>query len=205
MRIYAILWQIFALVPIKIKGYSNIIKKGAYIICPNHSSYMDIPCIYVVFKRYFIFTGKKEIGNWPLFNIFYTSGMNILVDRDDPKKSINSYKKMLNEIDRGNPLVIFPEGTISPLVPKLTEFKSGAFSLAIQKQIPILPVTFLTNWQRLPKKGFWNGKAGPGISEIFIHEPVLTKGLAKKDSGSLQLKVREIINRPLQQRFGCEL
>ena len=205
MRWFAIVWQAFAFTPVRARGRNNIPNEGSFIICANHTSYMDIPVMYCVFKRYFVFVGKKEIEKWPLFHIFYTSGMNIAVDRDNPAESFDAFKRMLQEIDRGNPLAIFPEGTIPKNTPELGEFRSGAFSIAIRKQIPIIPITFVTNWQRLQRSGVWNGKAGPGFSEVVIHEPVSTLGLTKKDTDNLQKIVREIINKPLKYRFGCKL
>ena len=155
-----------------------------------------------MFKQYFVFTGKKEVEKWPLFHIFYTSGMNILVDRHNKMGLIKAFKRMMEVIDEGHPLVILPEGTISKVAPKLTEFKSGSVSLAITKQIPILPITFTTNWMRLQRKGFLHGKAGPGISEVIIHPLIPTNGLTKVDTDALQLKLRDIINSPLHEKYG---
>ena len=204
-RWYALLWQFFALAPVRAHGSSNIPKEGAFIICANHTSYMDIPVIYCLFKKYFVFIGKKEIEKWPLFHIFYTSKMNISVDRDSLSGSMEALKRMLEEIEKGHPLAIFPEGTIPKSVPVLGEFKSGAFAVAIRKQIPILPVTFVTNWKRLGRSGLWKGHAGPGFSEVVIHEAVTTTGLTKKDADSLQKWVRMTINIPLKERYGCDI
>ena len=200
MRVYAFMWQVFVFVPLRVKGKENIPANGTYIICPNHSSFMDIPCMYLVFKKYFVFTGKKEIEKWPLFRIFYTSGMNILVDRKNPKGDIKAFKRMIQDLDKGNPLAIFPAGTISKNTPKMGDFKPGPFSLAVQKQVPIVPVTFVSNWRRFQRKGLL-GLAGPGFSDIVIHPPVYTEGLHKGDVPSLQDKVRNIINGPLQEKF----
>lgn len=205
MRWFALIWQSFAFVPIRTQGRSNIPDKGSFIICANHTSYMDIPVIYCLFKNYFVFVGKKEIEKWPLFHIFYTSKMNISVDRESPSGSMEALKRMLEEIEKGHPLAIFPEGTIPKTVPELGEFKSGAFAIAIRKQIPILPVTFVTNWKRLQRSGLWKGHAGPGYSEVVIHEPVPTTGLTKKDADRLQEKIRAIINIPLKEHFGCDV
>lgn len=201
MRFYAFIINSLALVKLKVEGENNIPAEGSYIICPNHSSYIDIPCTYVIFKKYFVFTGKKEIEKWPLFHIFYTSGMNILVDRKSRSGSFRAFKRIAEEIDRGNPLIIFPEGTVSKVAPRLTEFKSGAFAMAIQKQIPILPVTFINNWERLQKGSFFTAKAGPGCSDVIIHKPVYTQDLTKDDVDSLQNLVRGIIDEPLLKRF----
>lgn len=196
MRIHAFILLLFAGVRLKVKGLANIPLDGAYIICPNHSSFLDIFCIYTLFPKYFVFTGKKEIEKWPLFHIYYTSGMNILVDRHKTG-DVRALKKMLAEIDKGIPLVIFPEGTISKQAPILAPFKSGAFALAIQKQIPIIPVTFVTNWKLLERKGVWKGKAGPGIAEVVIHKAIMTSGLNKVNIDQLQMQVQRIINGPL--------
>lgn len=128
--------------------------------------------------------------------------MNILVDRHNKMGLIKAYKRMMEVIDEGHPLVILPEGTISKVAPKLTEFKSGSVSLAITKQIPILPITFTTNWMRLQRKGFLHGKAGPGLSEVIIHPPISTNGLTKDDSDALLLKLRDFINSPLHEKYG---
>lgn len=197
MRYHAYFLLVFAGARLKVKGGGYIPKTGAFIICPNHSSFLDIFCLYSIFTRYFVFTGKKEIEKWPLFHIFYTSGMNILVDRHNKTGAIKALKRMSQEIDRGNPLVIFPEGTISKKAPLLMPFKSGAFAVAIQKQVPILPVTFVTNWKRLHGGGFWKGRAGPGIAEVIIHKPIPTKGLEKSSVDELLERTQSIINRPL--------
>ncbi len=137
-----------------------------------------------------------------MFHIFYTSGMNILVDRASRTGAFKAFRRIAGEIEKGNPVIMFPEGTISKKAPELTSFKSGVFVMAIQMQVPVLPVTFVNNWQLLQRKGLWKGKAGPGISEVIIHEPVSTTGLTKKNAGSLQHEVRGIIEKPLKERFG---
>jgi 1-acyl-sn-glycerol-3-phosphate acyltransferase len=196
MRLYAFFLLLFAGSRLKVKGAENIPENGAYIICPNHSSFLDIFCIYWIFKKYFVFIGKKEIEKWPLFHIFYTSGMNILVDRESRTGSIGALKRMSKEIDKGNPLVIFPEGTISKNAPLMAPFKSGAFAIAIQKQVPIVAVTFVANWKRLQRSGIWKGKASPGIAEVIIHKPVITKGMDKGNIDQLQNDVKAIISQP---------
>lgn len=189
-------------VKLKVEGLENIPKQGSYIICPNHSSFLDIFCIYSIFPNYFVFTGKKEIEKWPLFHIFYTTGMNILVDRHSKTGAIAALKRMNQELRNGRPIVIFPEGTISKNAPKLAPFKSGAFALAIQNKVSILPVTFVNNWKLLQRSGIWSGSAHPGISQIVIHPPVSCTEYSKEDSLQLQEKIEEIISKPL---FGKQI
>ena len=198
MRVYAKLWLYGSGIFLKASGKENIIKDGPYVICANHSSFIDIPCLYSLLDNYFVFTGKKEIEKWPLFRVFYTSGMNILVDRHNKKGDLVAFKRMLQVIDSGNPLMVFPEGTISKEAPNLAEFKTGAISIAIKKQVPILPITFKSNWRRLQKKGILKGKASPGISEIIVHKAISTTGMNKSDVESLTTILKETIGSPLK-------
>lgn len=172
-------------------------QKPPFLICANHSSFIDIPTAYCLIPFYYIFTGKKEIEKWPLFRIFYTSGMNILVDRHKENGDIKAFRRMLGVIDDGLPLWVFPEGTISKTAPVMTDFKQGALSIAIKKQIPIVPVTFVTNWRRLQRKGFFAGKASPGVSRVVVHPPIQTTGLKSSDGEELASRLKEQINVPL--------
>lgn len=202
IRVFAKIWLYGSGIFPSVKGRENIVKGQAYLICSNHSSFVDPGTLYYIFDQYFTFTGKKEIEKWPLFHIFYTSGMNILVDRHNKMGMLKSYKRMVEVIDKGHPLVILPEGTISKDAPKLGEFKAGAVSIAIKKQIPILPVTQTTNWKRLQRSGLWKGKASPGLAKVIIHPMISTEGLGKNDTEALQAKLHAIINKPIQEKYG---
>ena len=202
MKFYAKSWLLCSGIFTKVSGKENLKTGTPTLICANHSSFIDIPALYSFIDDYFIFTGKKEIEKWQLFHVFYTSGMNILVDRHNEKGDLKAMKRMMGVIDEGNPLFVFPEGTISKTAPIMTDFKMGAVSIAIRKQVPIQPITFTTNWKRLQRKSFFTGKAGPGISNIIIHPPISTKGLTKKDAEELNEKVKAIINGPLKEKYG---
>ena len=204
MKVYGKTWLFFAGIYLKVEGRKHILKEGPFLICSNHSSFVDIPVLYSLFDDYFIFTGKQEIEKWPLFNIFYTSGMNILVDRHDKVKALKGFKRMMETVEGGSPLMVFPEGTISKTAPKLTEFKIGAVLVAIKKQVPILPITFTTNWKRLQRKGLFEGEASPGVAKVIVHPPISTEGLKKADAEELLMKLRTIINTPLKEKYGVE-
>lgn len=189
MRIVGVFMQV------KNKHY---IKKGqAYVITPNHSSYLDIIILYQTFTQYFVFMGKKELANVPVFSIFFKK-MNITVDRSKPSSGKKAMDRCADELNKGHSVVIFPEGTISDHVPTMLRFKKGAFKLAIEQQVPILPITFFNNYQRLESAGLFSGKAGPGIAKAVIHEPISTVGMTQKDLGALSDKVYNIIDSELQ-------
>ena len=199
MRAFAKILMFVSGVWIKVENREKFSVKGPYLICANHSSFLDIPVIYAVFPTYFTFVGKKEIEKWPLFRIFYTSGMNILVDRHNQRGDIKAFRSMIKVIDKGDPLFIFPEGTITKNAPKMGEFKSGAVSIALKKKIPILPITFVSNWKRLERKGIFKGKAGPGNSKVIVHDFISPEEMKDMSPAELIAKLKTIIGEPIGQ------
>lgn len=166
------------------------------IYCANHASYLDIVLSYIVIPRYFVFMGKQEINKAPLFRAFFRD-MNILVDRKSTIESHKAFMKAVCEIDLGNSMFLFPEGKISSKG-KLLPFKNGAFKLAIDKQVPIVPVTFLNNWKLLQNGGFLKSHGRPGIARIIVHKPVSTAGMTEKDLVNLRSHVHQVIQKALE-------
>lgn len=164
----------------------------SYLICPNHSSYLDILVMYVALPNYFIFLGKKELGSVPLFNIYFKK-MNILIDRENAKAAHASINKACDEMGKGRNVVIFPEGTISKAVPKLRAFKNGAFKASLQLGLPIVPVSFKDNYKLLEDSWKWDAKSGPGKSRVYIHPPIFIDKEAPKDLLTLREETRQAI------------
>lgn len=102
-----------------------------------------------------------------------------------------------SEIQQGHSVFLYPEGTISS-AGKLRGFKNGAFKLAIEQQVPIVPITFLNNWKLLQNGGFFKANGRPGISRIIIHKPIATVGMTEDDLVSLRSTVHEIISNDLK-------
>ena len=176
--------------------------KAPFIICPNHSSYLDIITMYRTFKGYFIFMGKMELNNWPLFHIFFSKGMNISVDRGSISGAHNAYERSKDELDLGHNIVIFPEGTIPPNAPMLKIFKNGAFKLAMEKNVPIVPVTFMTNIQRLQAGPALKRMGGPGPSRVIIHPALYPADYAETGVNQLRNDTFAIIEKPLKELYG---
>lgn len=192
-------WAHFLLWPVlifyKIERNAKLSKDQAYVICPNHTSYLDIMLIYIAIPLYFHTMGKAELLKVPLFRKFFER-MNIPVNRKSLIDSHRAFTRAASDIDKGISISLFPEGTICHNGPVLGRFKNGPFKLAIEKQIPIVPVTFLNNWKILPDE-FKNNPGHPGLARVVIHEPIPTTGLTEDDLDSLKEKVFKIINGPL--------
>jgi 1-acyl-sn-glycerol-3-phosphate acyltransferase len=167
-----------------------------YVICCNHSSYLDIIQMYNVIPRYFLFMGKYELLKWPLFNIFF-KGMNIAVNRGSHTEAAKAFRRAAQAIDRGTSIALFPEGTIPDCTPRMKPFKDGAFKLAIEKQVPIVPVTFLDHWRLFGEPLELLARARPGVARAVVHDPIPTQGLTEADLPALRRRVYEVIEGPL--------
>lgn len=166
------------------------------VYCSNHTSFLDIMYCYIIIPNYFVSIPKQELEKVPLFNILIKK-LNIPLDR---KSKVNSYKAFTiagKYIDKGVSIFLFPEGTISKVAPKMGLFKNGAFKLAIEKQVPIVPITFQNNWKILQPGSFFKGHAHPGIAHAIIHSPIKTKGMTLDNLSSLREQVYSIIKTPL--------
>jgi 1-acyl-sn-glycerol-3-phosphate acyltransferase len=175
------------------------IKDEPYIICMNHQSYLDILFAYKVVGKYFFkFIGKKELLKWPMIGVFFRKGMDIPIDRVNAKSARESLELSKEALRNGISIAIFPEGVIPDNTPQLLPFKNGAFKIALELNIPILPITFLDNWKRMygdPVRFF--SSASPGRCRAIVHDPIITQGMDLMDIGPLRDKVYEVINAPL--------
>jgi 1-acyl-sn-glycerol-3-phosphate acyltransferase len=161
------------------------------IIASNHTSYLDI-----VFSTFYIdhtavYMGKYELMKIPLFGYFFKY-LDIPVNRKSIKDAHKAFSEASKKIDEGLSQVIYPEGTISSNG-HLRSFKNGAFKLAIEKQVPIIPVANLNNWHFLQNGGFFKSNGRPGRPVIIIGDPINTKGMDEKNIPELKEKVHTFI------------
>lgn len=166
------------------------------IICPNHSSYMDIIVSYLVYPKPFLFLGKAELLKWPLFNIFFRH-MDIAVHRQDPIKAARSMVRCRQALKQGYSLIIFPEGTISKEAPALRNFKTGAFKLACDTGNSILPVSYIGN-HKVINVTSPTAISRPGLVKVLFHPPVDIISREKEQVPLLSKKVKEIIQQGIE-------
>jgi 1-acyl-sn-glycerol-3-phosphate acyltransferase len=165
---------------------------GPYIIILNHTSFLDIMQAYIAIPIYFHFVGRSGLGRWWLFNMFFKK-MDILIDRDNARASYGTYQRVASDLRKGISVAIFPEAIIPAATPTMLPFKNAPFKVAIEQQVPILPVTFVGGWKLLPAKPHvWKG-GRPGITYVKVHSPIPTTGMNVKDVILLRDKVQQLI------------
>ena len=184
------------LVRVKVIGKDNFPKKETYIVCPNHSSYLDIILMYLIIPIEFTFLGKAEVLKWPILNIFFKRGIDIPVYRDSVKRAKECIDLSVLALEKGRVVAMFPEGGMERYK-SLRSFKNGAFSLAIQTKAPIVPITFKNNFDLFTDHSHFNGFCRPGIARVVIHEPIYTNMFTEKDLISLKENTFEIIKKEL--------
>jgi len=162
----------------------------SYMLVANHTSMLDIMLMLSVIKQPFVFIGKKELGRIPVFGFFYRRTC-ILVDRKNQKSRMAAFEEAQRRLKQMNSICIFPEGGVpddQSII--LDQFKDGAFRLAIEHQIPIVPISFHDNKKRFSYK-FFTGS--PGKLRVKIHNFICTKGLEAIERKNLRDKTYGVI------------
>lgn len=179
-----------------IKGTENFEEGKSYMLVANHTSMTDIMLMLLAVKNHpFVFIGKKELVNIPIFGFIYKR-VCILVDRENSKSRFAVFERAQKRIQQGLSICIFPEGGVPDESILLDEFKDGAFRIAIEHQLTIVPITFYDNKKRFSFT-FFSGS--PGKMRAKIHPTIETIGKTMDDKLHLKQHVREIILSELQK------
>lgn len=124
-------------IKVHIEGLEYFDPKKNYVITGNHQSLMDIPPLMAYFPGMLKWVFKKELGKVPVFG-WVLNVAHIKVDRSNREKAKRSMTSIKNKLHKGTSVMIFPEGTRSK-DGKIGTFKKGAFILALQNKVDILP------------------------------------------------------------------
>ncbi len=173
----------------KINHEQKLDPKKSYMFVANHTSMTDIMLMLVAIKNPFVFVGKTELAKIPLFGFFYKRTC-ILVDRSSAKSRQAVFLRAQRRLKQGLSICIFPEGGVPDESVLLDQFKDGAFRLAINHQIPIVPLTFYDNKKRFSYT-FFSGS--PGKMRAKIHGFKTTKDLTTEHTRNLNESTRALI------------
>ena len=174
----------------RIKKAYHFDKNQNYMLVANHYSMMDIMLMFYCSPNPFVIVGKKELSRLPLFGYFYKR-IAIMVDRSSPKSRREVYVQALKRVQANLSICIFPEGGVpddESII--LDSFKDGAFRIALQCQIPIVPIILHDTKNRFPFRFF---AGSPGVMRVTILPPVSTEGKTLIDKDPLKEEVRTII------------
>ena len=178
----------------KIEREQPLEQDKSYMLVANHTSMVDIMLMLVSVKNPFVFVGKQELVKIPLFGFFYKRTC-ILVDRNSSRSKHGVFERAQKRINQGLSICIFPEGGVPDDESILLDsFKDGAFRLAIEHQLPIVPITFADNKKRFSYT-FFSGS--PGLLRVRIHSSIATQGKKMEEKNLLKNQVWKIIHTQL--------
>ncbi len=181
--------------PIKafVKGKENIEKKTSYVIVANHQTLWDIFLLYGYLPKEFRWLMKKELRSVPFIGYASEKVGHIFIDRSSPRAAIDSLDEAKKRLVNGISVLIFPEGTRSGQK-EMRRFKKGAFKLAFDLELDILPVTIVNSY-KIMRKGIFN--FCPARAGLIIHEPIKTAKF-NNNINDLMIKTKESIESGLE-------
>jgi len=187
-NIFRIIWRIwfYGLMLFTIIGVFPIL----LIITANDKFYPIFFKIARAWAKTILFVGKKELAKIPIFGFFYKRTC-ILVDRNNALSRKKVYRSAQERLRKGISICIFPEGKVpddESIV--LDKFQNGAFHLAIEHQIPIVPLIFYDCKKRFSYT-FFSGQ--PGKLSVKINNFIQTKGLKISDKNKIKQYAHQLI------------
>jgi len=180
-----------------IRGTEKIVPGTSYIVTPNHQSNVDILGLVLMLPFRYKWVLKKELVKIPLFGWCLARSGAICIDRSNPRQAVEQLREGSDRLANGWSVLIYPEGTRTT-DGKLRTFKKGAFMMAVQTGIPILPVTSNGAFKIMPKTSLL---FRPGHIAITIGDPIPTEGLTEEDVPELMEKTRAAVEANLDLNY----
>jgi len=179
---------------VKVKNIDKLNSEESSMIIANHASYMDIFLMLILSKKPFVFVGKKELSEIPIFGYIYRRAA-ILVDRSDSKSRYNVYKEANEVLKNGYNVCIFPETHYLDDTILLGDFKRGAFKIAIENNLPIIPIVFYDCKLKHP----WYPRFGKtGKLRAKVLDKIQVNNLTQDDIPMLTEKAYSIIRQEIE-------
>jgi 1-acyl-sn-glycerol-3-phosphate acyltransferase len=197
-RIWARILLISAGIKLEVMGREKIQSGESYIVVANHQSQMDIPVVMVAIPLPLKFMAKKELFVVPFLGWGMKAVGMLKIDRGNTKQAVSTLKDAENLIRLHQlSILAFPEGTRS-LDGKMKPFKKGAFVLAINTGLPILPVS-ISGTRKISQKG--KKRIRSGRVKVVIHQPLPIAETEYENRSNLADRTHQIISEGLNENY----
>jgi 1-acyl-sn-glycerol-3-phosphate acyltransferase len=170
-------------------GLDLLPTEGPYVVVANHCSHLDSPCLVRALPHALYFVVKRELTRIPLFGPTLVKLGFVIVDRSNSEEARRRMAEAVELIREGRRVLVFAEGTRST-DGHLQSFKKGGFRLAIEAQVPVVPVAINGSHRLLPKGEL---TTRPGTVDIVVCEPIPTTGMDDVQVDALAERARRAI------------
>ena len=178
-------------IDLRVEGEKHLWSERPTVFIFNHQSALDALLMLKLVRRDLTAVGKIELRSSPVWGPLFAAAGVVFIDRSDPKAAIEALAPAVQALRQGRSLVIAPEGTRSP-TPRLGRFKTGAFQMAMQAGVPVVPVVFRNVLDAFPKNA---SIVRPATIEVVVLPPIPTRDWTPEN---LDDEVHSIRNRYLE-------
>ena len=186
------------LLPIHVEGREHLHPCQSYVFVANHQGPVDIFLIYGYLGRNFKWMMKKALRKMPLVGVACEKARHIFVDKSGPKAIKETIDKARATLQNGTSLVVFPEGSRT-FTGHMGLFRKGAFQLADDLQLPVVPVTIDGSFDVLTRMAGFNFVHWHPL-RLVIHEPIPPVGEGKEDIKHTMEEAYRVIMNSLPER-----
>ena len=174
-------------VRVTVSGLERLDPARSYVLAANHQSIYDIPILFASLPLQLRIVAKASLGSVPFLGWHLQRTGHLLVNRKNPGADI--VDKMKRLVGASHSLIVFPEGTRS-VDGRVGRFKKGPFVVAIDAQLPVVPVSVAGSRQVMSKGQLM---VRPGEVRVTIHEPIPTAGVTRREIIEFGNHVRDVV------------
>lgn len=197
-KFWASTWSRFAMfmggIRVRTDDHSNLTSGQACVFASNHQSMLDIMVLSAGIPYPMAFVAKAELRGWPIIGPALSRSPSVFVDRTTARKAVATIAQAAESIRGGNSMVVFPEGerTYSG---ETARFMKGAFRLAIQAGVPLVPVAIVDAYSVFDER---KRASRPGVVRVVIGEPLQTEGRSSRDAPVMLQQVEDFVRSQLE-------
>ena len=167
------------------------------VLVTNHVSWIDVLVLAAFVPGRYVFVAKKEVEKIPVFGAAVRACGHIYIDRGDKARAIASLDIARKRLEEAAPtVIIFPEGTRSN-TGELGSFKKGAFVLAIQTGVSVVPAAIFGSREVMKRGSFL---INSGIVRVHFGEPIQVGGYSMASRSKLTHRAQQVVSE-LQKRY----
>ncbi len=182
---------------VRVEGRENLDQKTSYVFVANHQGSFDIFLIYGYLGRNFKWMMKKSLRRIPFVGKACEDAGHIFVDRSGPKKVLETIRQAEKTLTHGTSVVVFPEGART-FTGHMGYFKKGAFQLASELQLPVVPLTINGSFRVLPRTG---KLLHCHPMTLTIHPPIPPKGQGAEPVKATMNEAYKAVESALEPEF----